>query len=42
MNIHEFQGKKILKQFGVEVPAGEVAYTPEDALEAAKRIRSET
>ena len=42
MNIHEFQGKKILKQFGVAVPAGEVAYTPEEALEAAKRIKAET
>ena len=42
MNIHEFQGKKILKQFRVAVPAGEVAYTPEEALEAAKRIKAET
>ncbi|MCK5134425.1 MAG: ADP-forming succinate--CoA ligase subunit beta [Bacteroidales bacterium] len=42
MNIHEFQGKKILKQFGVAIPAGEVAYTPEEAYEAAKRIKTET
>ena len=42
MNIHEFQGKKILKQFGVAVPAGVVAYTPEEALEAAKRIKADT
>ncbi len=42
MNIHEFQGKKILKQFGVAVPAGEVAFTPEEAIEAAKRIQAET
>jgi succinyl-CoA synthetase beta subunit len=42
MNIHEFQGKKILKQFGVAVPAGVVAYTPEEAYEAAKRIKDET
>jgi succinyl-CoA synthetase beta subunit len=42
MNIHEFQGKRILRQFGVAVPAGEVAYTPEEALEAAKRIKAET
>jgi succinyl-CoA synthetase beta subunit len=42
MNIHEFQGKKILKQFGVAVPAGEVAYTPEKAYEAAKRIKADT
>jgi len=42
MNIHEFQGKKILKQYGVAVPAGAVAYTPEEAIEAAKRIQAET
>ncbi|MEN8155389.1 MAG: ADP-forming succinate--CoA ligase subunit beta [Bacteroidota bacterium] len=42
MNIHEFQGKKILKQFGVAVPSGEVAFTPEEAIEAAKRIQAET
>ena len=42
MNIHEFQGKKILKQFGVAVPTGAVAYTPEEAFDAAKRIKTET
>ena len=42
MNIHEFQGKQILKQFGVAVPAGEVAHTPEVAYEAAQRIKAET
>ena len=42
MNIHEFQGKQILKQFGVSVPVGEVAHTPEQAYEAARRIKSET
>jgi succinyl-CoA synthetase beta subunit len=42
MNIHEFQGKQILKQFGVAVPAGEVAHAPEAAYEAAQRIKAET
>jgi len=42
MNIHEFQGKQILKQFGVAVPSGAVAHTPEEAVEAAKQIGSET
>lgn len=42
MNIHEYQGKQILKQFGVAVPAGEVAHTPEKAYEAAQRIKAET
>ncbi len=42
MNIHEFQGKEILKQFGVAIPSGVVAHTPEEAVEAAKRIGAET
>ncbi len=42
MNIHEYQGKEILKQFGVSVPLGFVAETADEAVEAAKRIRSET
>ena len=35
MNIHEFQGKQILKQSGVAVPAGGIAHTPEEAYETA-------
>ncbi len=42
MNIHEFQGKKILKQFGVAIPSGAVAHTPEEAVEAAKQIGNES
>ena len=42
MNIHEFQGKQILKQSGVAVPAGGIAHTPEEAYEAAQRIKAET
>lgn len=42
MNIHEFQGKQILKQFGVAIPSGAVAHTPEEAVEAAKQIGTET
>jgi succinyl-CoA synthetase beta subunit len=42
MNIHEYQGKQILKQFGVSVPVGEVARTPDKAYEAAQRIKAET
>lgn len=42
MNIHEYQGKQILKQFGVAVPAGKVANTPEEAFEAARKIQEET
>jgi succinyl-CoA synthetase beta subunit len=35
MNIHEFQAKEILKRFGVSVPRGIVAATPEQAKKAA-------
>jgi len=42
MNIHEYQGKQILKQFGVAVPSGKVANTALEAVEAAKKIQAET
>lgn len=42
MNIHEYQGKEILKQFGVSVPKGNVAFTPEEAVETAKCIKTDT
>ncbi|WP_430810236.1 MULTISPECIES: ADP-forming succinate--CoA ligase subunit beta [unclassified Carboxylicivirga] len=42
MNIHEYQGKEILKSFGVAIQEGIVADTPEKAVEAAKRLQAET
>lgn len=42
MNIHEYQGKLILKQFGVPVPQGIVVDRPENAVDAAKTLQSET
>ncbi|OLS42089.1 ADP-forming succinate--CoA ligase subunit beta [Bacillus sp. MRMR6] len=38
MNIHEYQGKEILKSYGVTVPNGKVAFTVEEAVEAAKEL----
>jgi succinyl-CoA synthetase beta subunit len=38
MNIHEFQAKEILKRFGVAVPRGIVATTPEEAKAAALEL----
>lgn len=38
MNIHEYQGKEILRQYGVAVPNGKVAFTVEEAVEAAKEL----
>ncbi|GAB3069936.1 ADP-forming succinate--CoA ligase subunit beta [Salinicoccus sesuvii] len=40
MNIHEYQGKEIFRSMGVAVPNGSVAYTPEEAVEAAKNLDS--
>jgi succinyl-CoA synthetase beta subunit len=42
MNIHEYQGKEILKSYGVRIQEGIVAETPEQAVEAAKRLTAET
>jgi len=38
MNVHEFQGKALLAGYGVRVPRGEVAETPEKAGEIATRL----
>ncbi|HTH39499.1 MAG TPA: ADP-forming succinate--CoA ligase subunit beta [Rhodocyclaceae bacterium] len=38
MKIHEYQGKEILKKFGVAVPRGIPAFTVEEAVEAAKQL----
>jgi len=38
MNIHEYQAKALLAKFGVAVPRGGVAYTPDEAMEAAKKL----
>lgn len=40
MNIHEYQGKQVLKQYGVVVPEGKVAFTVDEAVEAAKQLGS--
>ncbi len=38
MNIHEYQAKEILRQFGVATLQGKVAHSPEEAVAAAKEI----
>ncbi|KMK96529.1 ADP-forming succinate--CoA ligase subunit beta [Rossellomorea marisflavi] len=40
MNIHEYQGKEILRNNGVSVPNGKVAFTADEAVEAAKTLES--
>jgi succinyl-CoA synthetase beta subunit len=38
VKIHEYQGKSILAQHGVPVPRGKVAYSGDEAVEAAKQL----
>lgn len=38
MDIHEYQAKEILSDFGVTIPAGGLAYSPEQAVYRAKEI----
>ena len=42
MNIHEYQAKETLKCYGVAIQEGIVATTPEEAVEAAKKLNQET
>lgn len=38
MNVHEYQAKELLKKYGVAVPRGIVAHTPDEAYQAAKEL----
>lgn len=40
MNIHEYQGKEVLRQYGVSVPRGAVAFSADEAVEAARQLGS--
>src|SRR5512133_579369 len=42
MNLHEYQGKSILRKYKVAVPVGIVAYTPQEAVRAAEQIHDDT
>jgi succinyl-CoA synthetase beta subunit len=42
MNLHEYQGKILLKKCGVPVPVGNVVFTPAEAILAAKQIKAKT
>jgi succinyl-CoA synthetase beta subunit len=42
MNLHEYQGKSILKKFGVPIQEGIVAETPEQAVAAAQELTKQT
>jgi len=38
VKIHEYQGKAVLRKFGVKVPDGEPAFTPEEAVSIGNRL----
>jgi succinyl-CoA synthetase beta subunit len=39
MNLHEYQAKELLQQFGVAIPKGIKVTSQQEALEAAKEVR---
>ncbi len=41
MNIHEYQAKEILTKFGVSIPRGGIAYSPENAKDRAAELGGE-
>lgn len=42
MNLHEYQGKSLLSRYGVAVPEGIVAFSPDEAYHAAKKLQKST
>lgn len=41
MNVHEYQGKQVLKKYGAIVPNGYVAFNADEAVEAAEKLGGE-
>ena len=41
MNFHEYQAKELFAEYGIAVPAGKVAASPEQAVEAARALGGE-
>ena len=42
MNLHEYQGKELVKRFGVKIQEGMPVDTPEQAVEAARQLQADT
>ena len=42
MNLHEYQGKNLLKEYGVAIQDGIVAHTPEEAVTAYNTLKERT
>ncbi|MFN5236418.1 MAG: ADP-forming succinate--CoA ligase subunit beta [Bacteroidota bacterium] len=41
MNLHEYQGKELLKSYGVKIQEGIVVYNAAEAVEAAKKLKEQ-
>ena len=41
MNLHEYQAKGLFAEYGITVPTGHVASSPDEAVEAAKKLGGE-
>ena len=41
MNLHEYQGKELLKSYGVKIQEGVLCHTPEEAYQAAIKLKEE-
>ena len=42
MNLHEYQAKKLFAEYGIKVPQGNIATSPEDAKQVAKSLGGES
>ena len=42
MNLHEYQGKQLIKQYGVKIQEGIPVDTPEQAVAAARQLQELT
>jgi succinyl-CoA synthetase beta subunit len=38
MNLHEYQSKQLFAQYGIPVPKGQAASSPEEAVAAARQL----
>ena len=41
MNVHEYQAKELLSKYGVKVPSGKIAFSPDEAEQIGRDLRSE-
>ena len=41
MNVHEYQAKELLRDYGVPVPEGRLATTPAEAEDATRALRAD-